>query len=153
MFKKIWDLYKKYQEAIDYLFWGGIAFVLSMVLFWVFTTEMLPLRWDEVFANSVDWVICVLFTFFTNKYFVFRSKSSSLKAYGKEFVEFVMARVFTLILEDVVIWIGCSLLGYDGDIGKLVVKLIGQFVVIVSNYFLSKFWIFKEPKKEEVKED
>ena len=60
-----------------------------------------------------------------------------------------MARVFTLVLEDVVIWIGCSLLGYDGDVGKLVVKLIGQFVVIVSNYFLSKFWIFKDNKKEE----
>ena len=57
--------------------------------------------------------------------------------------------IFTLVLEDVVIWIGCSLLGYDGDVGKLVVKLIGQFVVIVSNYFLSKFWIFKDNKKEE----
>ena len=149
MFKKIWAIYKKYQEAIDYLFWGGIAFVLSMVLFWVFTTELLPLQWGEVFANSVDWVICVLFTFFTNKFFVFRSKTISPKAFGKEFVEFVMARVFTLVLEDVVIWVGCTLMGYDGAIGKLVVKLIGQFIVIVSNYFLSKFWIFKEPKKAE----
>ena len=50
--KKIWDLYKKYQEAIDYLFWGGIAFVLSMVLFWFFASL---LGWNEVTANNVDW--------------------------------------------------------------------------------------------------
>jgi len=144
--KKIWDLYKKYQEAIDYLFWGGIAFVLSMVLFWVFASL---LGWNEVTANNVDWVICVLFTFVTNKLFVFRSKSENAKALGKEFVEFVLARVFTLVLEDIIIYIGCNLMGYDNGIGQIVVKLIAQFVVIVSNYFLSKLWIFK---KKDVKE-
>lgn len=144
--KKIWDLYKKYQEAIDYLFWGGIAFVLSMVLFWIFASL---LGWNEVTANNVDWVICVLFTFVTNKLFVFRSKSENAKALGKEFVEFVLARVFTLVLEDIIIFIGCNLMGYDNGIGQIVVKLIAQFVVIVSNYFLSKLWIFK---KKDVKE-
>lgn len=144
--KKIWDIYKKYQEAIDYLFWGGIAFVLSMVLFWVFASL---LGWNEVTANNVDWVICVLFTFVTNKLFVFRSKSENAKALGKEFVEFVLARVFTLVLEDIIIYIGCNLMGYDNGIGQIVVKLIAQFVVIVSNYFLSKLWIFK---KKDVKE-
>lgn len=144
--KKIWDLYKKYQEAIDYLFWGGIAFVLSMVLFWVFASL---LGWNEVTANNVDWVICVLFTFVTNKLFVFRSKSENAKALGKEFVEFVLARVFTLVLEDIIIYIGCNLMGYDNGIGQIAVKLIAQFVVIVSNYFLSKLWIFK---KKDVKE-
>ena len=29
-------MYKKYKEAIDYLFWGGVAFLLSMVLFYLF---------------------------------------------------------------------------------------------------------------------
>lgn len=144
--KKIWDIYKKYQEAIDYLFWGGIAFVLSMVLFWVFASL---LGWNEVTANNVDWVICVLFTFVTNKLFVFRSKSENAKALGKEFVEFVLARVFTLVLEDIIIYIGCNFMGYDNGIGQIVVKLIAQFVVIVSNYFLSKLWIFK---KKDVKE-
>lgn len=143
MFKKLWNLYKKYREAIDYLFWGGVAFVLSMVLFWVFTTSLLPFNWGSVVANTVDWIICVLFTFFTNKFFVFRSRSVSPKAFGKEFVSFVAARLFTLILEDIIIWVGCDLMGYDGAIGTMVVKFIGQFVVIVTNYFLSKFWIFK----------
>ena len=142
-------LYFKYREAIDYLFWGGVAFVLSMVLFWLFATKM---GWDEVTANNVDWVICVLFTFVTNKLIVFRSKSDSLKAFGKEFAEFVLARVFTLVLEDVIIWIGCDKMGYNSAIGQLAVKLIAQFVVIVTNYFLSKLWIFKKSDREQKEE-
>lgn len=142
--KKIWDLYKKYREAIDYLFWGGIAFLLSMFLFWLFASK---LGWNEVTANNVDWVICVIFTFVTNKLLVFRSKTTTFKGFLKEFVEFVLARVFTLVLEDLIIWIGCDKLGYNTEIGQLVVKLIAQFVVIVSNYFLSKLWIFKKKKE------
>lgn len=143
--KLIQKIYKTYKEAIDYLFWGGIAFVLSMVLFWVFASLM---GMNEVVANTIDWVICVIFTFFTNKLFVFRSKSGSFKAFCKEFAEFVAARLFTLVLENIIIWIGCDLMGYDKGLGQLVVKLIGQFVVIVTNYFLSKFWIFKNKKEE-----
>ena len=44
-------------------------------------------------------------------------------------------------------------MGYDQGIGQMVVKLIGQFVVIVTNYVLSKLFIFKKPKKEEIKEE
>lgn len=151
--KKAWNLFlklwKKYEEAINYLIWGGIAFVLSMVLFIVFTNEKLPFRWNEVFANSIDWVICVLFTFFTNKFFVFKSKSENIKAFGKEFVEFVLARLFTLLLEDIIIFILCQKMGWNTGILQTVAKLIGQFVVIVTNYFLSKLWIFKGKKNNE----
>lgn len=146
MIKKLWSIYKKYQEAIDYLIWGGIAFVLSMFLFWLFAGLW---GWGEVLANTVDWVICVLFTFVTNKLFVFRSKTSNMKEFGKEFVEFVLARFFTLVLEDIIILIGCTYMKYDSGIGQIVVKLIAQFVVIVSNYFLSKLWIFKKKDIEE----
>lgn len=150
MIRKIWNLgmslYKKYREAISYLFWGGLAFVLSMVLFWVFTSSLFGLQWNEVFANNVDWVICVLFTFVTNKIFVFRSKTGSIKGLTKEFVGFVLARVFTLLLEDLVIFILCKKMGWDSGILQIVAKLIGQFVVIVTNYILSKLIIFK--KKE-----
>ena len=50
--KLIQKIYKTYKEAIDYLFWGGIAFVLSMVLFWVFASLM---GMNEVVANTIDW--------------------------------------------------------------------------------------------------
>lgn len=148
--KKLWAIYKKHREVISYLFWGGVAFVLSMVLFWVFTSNLFSLQWGEVLANNVDWVIVAVFAFFTNKLFVFRSKSESFKGFCKEFVEFMLARVFTLVLEDVILWVLCEKCGWDSGILQMCAKFIGQFVVIVTNYILSKLWIFrnKKPAKE-----
>ncbi len=144
--KKIWELYQKHREVISYLFWGGIAFVLSVLLFWIFNSK---LGMGEVLANTIDWIILVIFTFFTNKLFVFRSKAGSPKAFGREFVSFVLARLFTLLLEDAIIWVGCSKLGFNSEIGSLIVKLIAQFVVIVSNYILSKLIVFRHKKTPE----
>ena len=142
--KRLWELYKKHREVISYLFWGGVAFFLSMILFWVFNSK---LGMGEVLANTVDWIIVVIFAFFTNKLFVFRSKTGSASGLGREFISFIIARLFTLVLEDVIIWFGCKKLGFDSELGSLVVKLIGQVVVIVTNYVLSKLWIFRKPKK------
>jgi putative flippase GtrA len=141
--KKLIELYKKHREMISYLFWGGMAFLLSMVLFWLFTSRF---GWGEVTSNNIDWIICVIFTFFTNKFFVFRSKTGSTKGFFKEFVEFVAARLFTLLLEDAIIWLLCKKMGWQTEVLELAAKLIGQFVVIVTNYVLSKLWIFKKPK-------
>ena len=139
-------MYKKYEEIISYLFWGGLAFVLSMVLYFLFDSVF---GWNSVVANTIDWVICVLFTYFTNKTFVFKSKVSGAKAKLKEFGEFVAARLFTLILEDIIIYVGVTLMGFDDSLGSTIVKLIGQVVVIVTNYILSKLWIFKKKENKE----
>lgn len=144
--KKLWDfgwkMYRKYEEAISYLFWGGVAFFLSMILFWLFADVW---GWNSVLANTLDWVICVLFTYVTNRIFVFKSKTKGFKAIWKEFVSFVAARLFTLLLEDLIIFVLDSCMGMN----SMLVKLIGQVVVIVTNYILSKLWIFKGKKEEE----
>jgi len=142
IFLKLWE---KYEEAINYLIWGGIAFVLSMGLYWLFVDIF---GWTDWLANIIDWIICVIFTYLTNRTFVFKSTTKTIKGIFKEFTEFVSARLFTLVLEELIILVGGTLMGYNKGIGAMVVKLIGQFVVIVTNYFLSKLWIFKDKKNE-----
>ena len=132
-------IYKKYKEAIDYLFWGGVAFVLSMVLFYLFANVM---GIYEQFANILSWIICVIFTYITNRTFVFQSKVKGIKNIFKEFKDFVTARLLTLVMENVILFVMIDLL----TINNMIAKLVGQFVVIVSNYILSKLWIFKKKK-------
>ncbi|MGN0156328.1 MAG: hypothetical protein ACI39N_03685 [Lachnospiraceae bacterium] len=55
-----WDMYRKYEEGISYLFWGGVAFVLSMVLFYIFANVLML---NEQIANiisplSLRWLCC-----------------------------------------------------------------------------------------------
>jgi len=137
LWKLGWELYRRHKEGIDYLFWGGIAFVLSMVLFELFANVM---HMYEQIANTLDWIICVIFTYFTNRYFVFQSKAKGAAAVGKEFLGFVTARVTTLIMENVILFVMI-----DGmAINNRIAKLVGQAVVIISNYIFSKVWIFKK---------
>ena len=133
-------IYRKYKEAMDYLFWGGVAFVLSMVLFYLFANVM---DIYEQIANVLSWIICVIFTYFTNRTFVFCSKVRGIQNIFKEFKDFVTARVLTLVMENAVLFVMIDLL----TINNMVSKFTGQFVVIVSNYFLSKLWIFKKSNK------
>ncbi len=151
--KKIKDLYLKYREIVDYLFWGGMAFVLYMVLIWIFQDKI---GMKETVATFIDNIICIIFAFFTNKFFVFRSKSEDAKGFVKEFLGFFAARVFTLILSEILVWLGCDVLGYNKDTYHLVyvsdatiVQLITQFVVIVANYIFSKLLIFKKKPQED----
>ena len=137
--KLIVKIYHKYKEAIDYLFWGGVAFVLSMVLFYLFANVM---NIYEQIANIISWVICVIFTYLTNRIFVFQSKVKGFWNIVKEFKDFVMARLLTLVMENAILYVMIDLLTID----NMISKLVGQFVVIVSNYILSKLWIFKKQK-------
>lgn len=145
MIKKI---YEKHKEGIDYLFWGGVAFVLYMGIYWVFTSA---LGMREVFATFVDNVIVIIFTFITNKLFVFRSKADGFKDLARQFLSFVGARIFTFILNELIVWVGCDLLGYNTQSyhmpvinDGLIVQLIAQVVVILTNYILSKLVVFRK---------
>ena len=100
----------------------------------------------------------------TNKKFVFRSKTNTAKEFFKEFLSFFSARIFTLILSEVMVWLGCDVLGFNSSSHHLpefipfsdgmIVQLITQFVVIVANYVFSKLWIFKKnDKKNDVSEE
>ena len=139
MIRFIITFWKKHEEGMNYLFWGGVAFVLSIVLFYLFANIM---HLYEQIANILSWIICVIFTYITNKIFVFKSKTKGLKRIMKEFKDFVVARILTLVMENIILFVMIDLL----TINNMIAKLVGQFVVIVSNYVFSKLWIFKKEK-------
>ena len=132
--------YKKYKEALLYLFFGGLTFFLSIFLFWFMDNVM---HLNELVNNTIDWVICVAFQFFTNRTWVFDGKVETKKDFVKQAGSFTAGRLFTLVVEDLLIYIFITLLGFP----KMAVKLAPTFVVIVLNYIISKLIVFR--KKEE----
>ena len=132
--------YKKHKEGLLYLFFGGLAFFLSIFLFWFMDSVM---HLNEVVNNTIDWIICVAFQFFTNRTWVFDGKIDSKADFLKQATSFTVGRLFTLVVEDIIIYIFINLLGFP----KMAVKLAATFVVIVLNYIISKLIVFK--KKED----
>jgi putative flippase GtrA len=129
--------YRKHKEVLMYLFFGGLAFFLSIFLFWFMDKYM---HLNEVVNNSIDWIICVIFQFVTNRTWVFDGRVDTRTGFVKQAFSFGMGRVFTLIVENVLIFIFINLLGYP----KMYVKLAATFVVIVLNYIISKLIVFKK---------
>ncbi len=140
--KKIWDIYKKYEEIINYLIVGGLTTVVSIVSYLVCTiTFCNPNNSIELqIANIISWIIAVTFAYFTNRIFVFKSKNKNKL---KEAASFVGARVATLLMDMFVMFVIVTLMGLNDLIGKCV----SQVVVTIANYILSKLFVFK--KKQE----
>ena len=132
-----WDLYRKYEEGINYLIFGFLAFVLNYVLYFVFAST---LQMHYIGATALSWLLTVVFAYWTNRTFVFKSKNRDARSLGKEFISFIGARVATEVLE-----LGLMFVMVDcAGINEYFSKFVCQVVVILANYFLSKLWIFKK---------
>lgn len=136
--KKIKDIYNKYKEIINYLIFGFLTTLISLITYYVLTISLLnPKNSLQLqVANIASWCVGVLFAYFTNRKYVFNSEN---KDKLKEFITFTGARVTTLLLDMAIMFIFVTLLkGND----KLF-KIISQVLVIISNYVLSKLIVFK----------
>ena len=129
--------YKKYKEGLLYLFFGGLTFFLNIFLFW-FMDEALHIH--ELINNTIAWIICVAFQFFTNRTWVFDAEVDNRKGFLKQAASFTAGRLFTLGVEELLIFIFITMLGLP----KMPIKLAATFVVIVLNYFISKLIVFKK---------
>lgn len=129
--------YTKHKEGLMYLFFGGLAFFLSIFLFWFMDSVM---HLNAVLNNTIDWVICVAFQFFTNRTWVFDGHVETKAEFLKQAGSFTAGRLFTLVVEDLIIYIFISLLGFP----SMPVKLAATFIVIVLNYVISKLIVFKK---------
>ena len=139
--KKLWDfgwgLYKKHEEGINYLIFGFLAFVLNYILYFLFADAM---QMHYMAATVLSWVLTVVFAYWTNRTFVFKSQNKDTGSVVKEFVSFIGARIATEVLELVLMYVMVDLLSINDKISKLVC----QVLVILANYVLSKIWIFKK---------
>ncbi len=135
--KKIKDLYFQYKEIINYLIIGGLTTIVSLSIYYLLVLTVLnPENALELqFANVISWVFAVIFAYYTNRKYVFESKNKS----SKEMIKFFLSRVTTLIIDMVLMYLLVSLLHFNDKI----IKIIVQIIIIILNYLLSKFIVFK----------
>lgn len=146
--KKIIDLYKKYEEIINYLIIGVLTTVVNLAVKYalLFTVLNASDATELQIAVIISWIIACLFAYITNRKIVFKSKSTKIL---KEFTAFVSARLFTLFLEMLIMFVFVTLLKLNSNLWVVIWSLVAQIVVIVVNYVLSKLVIFKKEKKDE----
>lgn len=137
--KKLIELYKKYKEVINYLIFGVLTTVVSLVVYYasVYTFLNPDNALQLQIANILSWIAGVTFAYFTNRKYVFESEEQNKV---KEASKFVLARVTTLVMDMVIMWLGVTVLHFNDKL----VKIISQVVIIISNYVFSKLFVFKK---------
>jgi len=160
---------KKSREIIFYLVFGGLTTVVGFVTFYIFKKIFggmdifgylgNPDAEQNTFtllAQTVSWVIAIIFAFITNRIFVFGSRGPVIK----EFVGFVTSRIATLIVFELGTFFLCLLIlengiGIDQDAVAFsfagfactylyIVKLLNSVLVVIGNYILSKLFVFRK---------
>lgn len=139
MMKKCMELYKQYKEIINYLIVGVLTTVVSLGAYYACVLTFLdPENAIQLqVANIISWVAAVTFAYFMNRKFVFESKNPDML---KEASAFVGARVATLLMDMLCMFIMVTCMGWSDKIAKLVV----QVIVTVANYVFSKIFVFRK---------
>ena len=134
---------KKYEEIIAYLIVGVLTTIVSWAAKFLanaifFGNTMYPTPMENFILSSINWTAGVIFAYFTNRKYVFKSHEPMLQ----EIPKFVLSRVFTLVLDIVVMQVLTAV-----GVNLLVATVISAVLVIVGNYVFSKLFVFQDKKK------
>lgn len=146
MYEKIKEICIKYKEIIVYLIFGVLATIVNLGVKYTLLFTILDAKNSVELQVSIiiSWIAAVLFAYFTNRTFVFKSEN---KNKIKELISFVVGRIATLIMEMIVMWFFVTLLGLSSDLFVVIITVFAQALVIIVNYIFSKLFIFKKDKK------
>ena len=136
MYEKRKALYAKYRSTVIYLVFGVLTTVVNYAVYLpLYNFVHLPAS----ICNGIAWAVAVAFAYVTNKLYVFKCKSWDSGVLG-ELLRFVGSRVASGVVETLCLLITVDILAWNGNI----IKLLLAIFVIIFNYVLSKFFVFKK---------
>ena len=132
-------LYVKYNELVNYGIAGVLTTFICLSSYYLLTMTLLdakiPIQLQ--IANIISWTIGVIFAYYVNRVFVFKSKNDNKK---QEIFKFFLSRLFTLVLDMLFMGLTVTILGLNDKI----MKIVSNIIVIIFNYILGKFVVFKK---------
>lgn len=126
------------KEIMLYIVFGVLTTIINLGSFFIMNSI---LKWNENLSNFIAILLAVLFAYVTNKDLVFHSTAESIKEKFQEFCKFMLGRAFTMMIE----FVG-GLFLFKLPIPNIISKATLTIVVIILNFFISKFFAFKSKK-------
>lgn len=146
MIEKMKALFVKYEEMISYLIVGVLNTLVSWAAWFLCAYTILDAKivWHNFLLSLISWVVGVIFGYFMNRKYVFKSKEPNML---REFLQFSGGRVSTWVLDEVMMILMVNVLTINEAFSKIFVSVL----VMIGNYIISKFFVFKktDPAKEQ----
>ena len=157
------NFYSKHKQLTLYFSFGIITTVVSLAICYL-TLKIGELIAGEitgaidVLGSTTQWLSGVIVAFITNKKWVFTDAERGMHSTATQFLKFSSSRIATYFIE-----VGINLLGIFvlTEIGyksfclfgleiteRVWAKAISSILVVIINYFISKFIVFKKSNKQ-----
>ena len=128
------------RELIVYGIVGVMTTLVNIGAFALLTRSRAESALWLTAANVIANVLSIVFAFFANKRYVFKSRSWEAKLVWKEAVQFALARVFAMVLD--IGMVNACVFGIG--MNEMIAKVLANVVVIIVNYITGKLWVFRK---------
>ena len=135
-------LSEKHRELVAYLFVGGLTTLVSFGTYWLYS-RVFGIENEHV-AKFLSMLTAMVFSFYPNKVWVFRSTDKRGKELVREVVSFFASRSFSAFVVEQ------GLFAFFIEVIKmydLIANIIVMVIIVILNYVLSKFIVFRRSQR------
>lgn len=163
------DFYREHKQLILYFVFGVGTTLVSMITYYI-CRVLLPdknsvpgwLQWiysvtgtfgiesNTALPVIISWFLSVTFAFVTNRVYVFGSRANTFGKVMTEALRFYASRIATLFVDLLIMFLLVDLTGIRNFIYEICAKVFSNVVVLVLNFILSKFFVFRKKKTKDV---
>lgn len=149
--EKLKSLVKKFctKEVISYVIFGVLTTLVNISVTYILKAVF---NIEGNLASTIGIICSIIFAYFTNRKWVFVSYAHTLNEKLSEFGRFILARAFTMVVEIVGVFLLNDVIHsfyglFSDNSAYLINKVIMTVIVIILNFFFSKFFAFKKNNK------
>ncbi|MCD7813792.1 MAG: YfhO family protein [Lachnospiraceae bacterium] len=124
------------NQAVRYIFFGGCTTAVNLISYYL----LCLVGFNITVANTIAVLLAILFAYVVNKLFVFEHRTRSVMELCREAGSFIGMRLGTMLIEV----FGVLCLVCIWGVPNMVSKLLIQVVILILNFLISKFVVFKE---------
>lgn len=163
------EFYEKHKSIVLYFAFGigttiislGSYYIIRKIfpnaesvphwLQWIFKiTAIFNIESSTFFPVLLSWLLANLFSFFTNRVYVFNSQARNFGRFIFEMAKFFASRIATLIIDTVIMFLLVDLTGIHGGLYEFCAKIFSNIIVLILNFILSKVFVFRKKKVKPV---
>ena len=116
-----------------------VSYVINVATLFLLGHAHIFQRWDYIIANTVAFILSVLWSFYWNNKYVFKLNEGEQRSIWKALLKTYVSYGFTgIILNNILLVLWVRVIG----INKMIAPIINLIINIPINFFMNKLWAF-----------
>ena len=132
------NLIIKYKPQLYYMLFGVITTIIDVALFMLCIENFTESTFATFASYTIAWFVSTAFSFITNKFWVYGSRSMKAVTFMKEAFAYFTGRGVSYIVGFTITYVGINLMEWS----EFLMKIVSDIVVVIINYGFG-FLVFK----------